>query len=366
MQKIALIALLASAALCEKIPLSRKPLKISQLRDFKARVEGKKFRPLQFANSDIIPIKDYMNTQYFATVRIGTPEQKFTMVPDTGSSNVWAYSSQCTDVPCYYHETYKATQSSTYEKDGADFKITYGSGSITGYQSQDTVKLGGASASHFKFGEILSVDGAAFYASDLSGILGLAYQTISVNGLPTFLDSSDAKEKSFAFYLHNNPEKSYMTLPGYDESKMGGQNWHFHDVVEQRYYSLKLVSVAQGTNKIDASAYKAVIDSGTSLIMGPESIINKLVDGIPEEPDCDKLADLPDITFTIDDKDYVLKPDDYVLKVSDGGETQCVRGIMGGPFPETFDYIIVGDVFFRRYWAYFDKANNQVGFINAQ
>jgi saccharopepsin len=71
-----------------------------------------------------------------------------------------------------------------------------------------------------KFGEITSVSGMAFYASQLSGILGLAYDTISVNKLPTFLDSSNLQDKSFSFYLTLNPDESYMTIPSYDKDKM--------------------------------------------------------------------------------------------------------------------------------------------------
>ncbi len=56
-----------------------------------------------------------------------------------------------------------------------------------------------------KFGEITQVSGMAFYVSQLSGILGLAYDTISVNKLPTFLDSSTIEDKSFALYLALNP-----------------------------------------------------------------------------------------------------------------------------------------------------------------
>ena len=38
-----------------------------------------------------IHLKDYMNTQFFAEVSVGTPAQKFIVVPDTGSSNLWLY-----------------------------------------------------------------------------------------------------------------------------------------------------------------------------------------------------------------------------------------------------------------------------------
>lgn len=50
----------------------------------------------------------------------------------------------------------------------------------------------------------------------MSGILGLAYKSISVDGLDTFLDLNDLKDKSFSMYLHANPTKSYMVMPGMD------------------------------------------------------------------------------------------------------------------------------------------------------
>ena len=51
----------------------------------------------------------------------------------------------------------------------------------------------------------------------MSGILGLGYDTISVDHLPTFVDQSDLNDKSFSFVLRNNPKDSYITMPGYDE-----------------------------------------------------------------------------------------------------------------------------------------------------
>jgi hypothetical protein len=52
----------------------------------------------------------------------------------------------------------------------------------------------------------------------MSGILGLGYGNISVDKLPTFVESSNLVDKSFAFYLHSNPEKSFMTMPGYEHT----------------------------------------------------------------------------------------------------------------------------------------------------
>jgi len=128
------------------------------------------------------------------------------------------------------------------------------------------------------FGEVTSVSGASFQVSKMSGILGLAYKSISVDNLDTFMDLTNLTDKSFTFYLHTNPDESYMTVPGMEsENYMAIDK---HNVVEQKYWALKLDSAANGNKTIDASKYKAVIDSGTSLLVGPKEIVDQLIDGI--------------------------------------------------------------------------------------
>jgi len=50
----------------------------------------------------------------------------------------------------------------------------------------------------------------------MSGIIGLGYRTISTDNLDTFMDLSNLTDKSFSFYLHSNPDKSYMVMPGFE------------------------------------------------------------------------------------------------------------------------------------------------------
>jgi len=301
-----------------------------------------------------------MNAQYFIEVEIGTPPQTFTMVPDTGSSNLWVYSSSCWSLPCWTHPLYNSKKSSTYEKDGSDFVIQYGSGGVKGTVSKDVAKMGDDITAPMSFGEVTSASGVSFIASQMSGILGLAYDTISVNKLPTFFDNAALTDKSFSFYLHDTADQSYMVVPGMDSENY--ETIEKHNVVEQKYWALKLDSIAQGDSKIDASDYKAVIDSGTSLLVGPKKIVDPLIKGITVKRDCSNIDSLPSMTFTIDQTDYELDASDYVLKITQGGQSECLIGVQSMDFPEGFNYFILGDVFMRKYPSYFNLNDNTVSY----
>jgi len=348
-----IIATLAALASAERVQVHHQPLTMGGLVAQKAFMEA---RAALFLNENAeVPVKDYTNTQYFITVDIGTPAQQFNVVPDTGSSNLWVYSSNCRSIPCKTHSTYDASSSSTYAAQGDDFIIEYGSGGVNGFVSNDVAGFGGVSA-EMGFGEVQTVSGATFYISQMDGIIGLGYDTISVNGLPTWLMSTDLEDKSFGFYLHSNPEQ----IPGFETE--GYTLVDTHHVIEQTYWNLNLTRMSGPNGIVDTTGYKAAIDSGTSLIIGSSDMINPLIEGIVVDQMCAGIADLPDISLTFDNTDYILTAADYVVEVTEFGTTQCLMGIMAMDLPEGFNYMIVGDVFMRPYATHFDRNSNTVSF----
>jgi saccharopepsin len=349
---IAVAALLGLVS-AGKIPLQKREMTMDVYRNHANALSAK------YLGGEHVDVADVSNAQYFIEATVGTPPQEFTVVPDTGSSNLWLYSSTCTSLPCWYHPVYYADKSTTYEKDGQDFVIQYGSGGVNGYVSKDVARIGDIE-SPMSFGEVLSASGPSFLASKMSGILGLGYNTISVDKLPTFMDQANLTEKSFSFYLHSNPTESYMVIPGWDS-----ENWGIidtHKVVQEAYWALKLTSVSKGTKKFDTSDYMAVIDSGTSLLVGPTHIIDPLIEGIHIKSDCSNVSSQPDISFEIDTTTYTLSPEEYVLEITDGTDKQCMMGISPMAFPEGFNYLILGDVFMRKYPSYFSLDDNTVSF----
>lgn len=67
-----------------------------------------------------------------------------------GSSNLWVPASNCSGC---IHKKFQSSQSSTYKPNGTKFAIRYGSGSLSGYLSEDTVQLGSLSITGQTFAE---------------------------------------------------------------------------------------------------------------------------------------------------------------------------------------------------------------------
>lgn len=76
-----------------------------------------------------LPMNNFLDAQYFGEISIGTPPQKFQVIFDTGSTNLWIPSSLCWSPACWTHNTYKSQASSTYQANGTKAVLKYGSGS---------------------------------------------------------------------------------------------------------------------------------------------------------------------------------------------------------------------------------------------
>lgn len=117
-----------------------------------------------------IPLQDYLNAQYFGIVGIGSPAQYFEVIFDTGSSNFWVPSSSCSSCN---HAKYDHTKSGSYQKNGTEFKIRYGSGSLSGFVSTDIVTWAGMKVKNVQFAEATDEPGLVFKHGKFDGILGM-------------------------------------------------------------------------------------------------------------------------------------------------------------------------------------------------
>ncbi|KAG7830322.1 hypothetical protein KL920_001960 [Ogataea angusta] len=323
------------------------------------------------------PLTNYLNAQYFTEIQLGTPGQSFKVILDTGSSNLWVPSSDCTSLACYLHTKYDHDESSTYQKNGSSFSIQYGSGSLEGYVSQDTLTIGDLVIPKQDFAEATSEPGLAFAFGKFDGILGLAYDTISVNRIvPPIYNAINLgllDTPQFGFYLGDTSKSEQdggeATFGGYDVSKYTGDiTWL--PVRRKAYWEVKFSGIALGDEYAPLENTGAAIDTGTSLIALPSQLAEILNSQIGAEKswsgqyqiDCDKRDSLPDLTFNFDGYNFTISPYDYTLEVSGS----CISAFTPMDLPAPIGPMaIIGDAFLRRYYSVYDLGRDAVGLAKA-
>jgi len=331
-----------------------------------------------------VDLTDYEDAQYYGPITIGTPPQDFTVVFDTGSSNLWVPSSTCSlkDIACQTHNQYDHTQSSTYVPNGESFAIEYGSGSLEGFLSQDTVGVGEFLVVNQTFAEATQEPGLTFVVARFDGILGLAFETISVDHvIPVWynmLTQGLVNQPLFTFWLSQTAGAN----PG-GEIVFGGINTdrytgpiNYVPLTAETYWEFTMDDFQQDGQSLGwcPNGCKAIADTGTSVITGPSDQMDQLnkdlgafvLFGEGIFPNCDILTTGPDIEIILAGISYVLTPTDYVLQETEDGVTTCISGFLGLDIPPPAGPLyILGDVFIAKYMTVFDYGNERVGFATA-
>ncbi|XP_036408268.1 napsin-A [Megalops cyprinoides] len=329
-------------------------------------------------------LTNFMDAQYYGAISIGTPPQEFSVLFDTGSSNLWVPSIHCSflDIACWLHRRYNSKKSSTYVKNGTSFSIQYGRGSLSGFISQDTVTVADLAVQGQQFGEAVKQPGITFAVARFDGVLGMGYPAISVAQVtPVFDKIMAAKllpQNIFSFYINRDPTAPVggeLMLGGTDKQYYEGE-LHYVNVTRKAYWQVKMEGVAVGNQlTLCKGGCQAIVDTGTSLITGPAEEVRALQKAIGALPllmgeafiDCKKIPSLPVISLNLGGKQFNLTGEDYVVKESQLGVSICLSGFMGLDVPPPAGPLwILGDVFIGRYYTVFDRDADRVGFAPAK
>ena len=299
------------------------------------------------------------------------------MIFDTGSSNLWVPSKKCkfTNIACLLHNKYDSTKSTTYLKNDTSFEIRYGTGSMTGFLSTDTVNIADLQVVNQTFAEAVSEPGLVFVMAKFDGILGLGFNNISVDNVPVVFENMIkqglVQQPVFSFYLNRNPSGKVggeIIFGGSDPNYYQG-DFTYAPLIRLGYWQFQLHGIVienQSNNKIVGhvceSGCEAIADTGTSLIAGPKDQVDHLNKAIGATGpvkglyiiQCNSTSTLPNIIFQIQGKQFPLTPDQYIFRQS----SFCISSFIGFDLP----LWILGDVFIGNYYTEFDYGNKRVGF----
>ncbi|XP_022379895.1 napsin-A [Enhydra lutris kenyoni] len=326
-----------------------------------------------------VPLSNYLNVQYYGEIGLGTPPQNFSVVFDTGSSNLWVPSIRChfLSLPCWFHHRFNSKASSSFQPNGTKFAIQYGTGKLDGILSEDKLTIGGIKGASVIFGEALWEPSLVFTFAHFDGILGLGFPILAVGGvrppLDTLVDEGLLDKPIFSFYLNRDPKAAdggELVLGGSDPAHYIPP-LTFLPVTIPAYWQIHMERVNVGTGlTLCAQGCAAILDTGTSLITGPTEEIQALHAAIGGVSlllgeyliQCSKIPTLPPVSFLLGGVWFNLTAQDYVIQIARGGVRLCLSGFQALDMPPPAEPLwILGDVFLRTYVAVFDRGNLRGG-----
>lgn len=309
------------------------------------------------------------DSSWVASLSGGTPSKNYEVVLDTGSADLWISS-----------QYYQPSSSSTFQNQSTAFDIQYGSGAVDGYEATDTFTLAGTTVQNLHFAVATSVSSGLTSAS-MEGIMGMGFQKLASSGEPPLWVA--AGMDTFSFYLERaSLTSSDSTQPG-GTFTLGGTNTSlyqgdisYNSLIEELYWMVRLGGLgARGSDVNLDSLTRAAIDTGTTLIGGPDSVVQQFYSQIPNSASQGNgyysfpCSSSVDATLTFGSQQYTIPNSDFVAGTLDQSGTQCLGAIFGlGSSAQTDLQWIIGDAFLKNVYSIFtingNNGNAGVGFAS--
>lgn len=349
-------------------------------------IHSRKYRKLEAPNKlsgafASVPLTNFQDASYCGQMTIGNPPQPFTVLFDTGSSETWVISSQCTSSdPCFLHPKYNSSISRTATEVSTemDYSANYGSGGVQGSNFRDDVTIGSLSATNIQMAQVSLCDPFMMPAV-FECLCGLGWPALADEQTPLFdliVQQNPNVKQVVCFYLSNGTNVGEVTFGGANLKHVSG-TFTWIPLIKQDYWRVRMDFVSINGKKISGTSnIDTIMDTGTTLIAMPSNIMDKVHGKLNSTTDKDdnvllscpgtpEFNSYPDITFRMANTDFVMTPKDYVFVIRDeNGKMNCMSSFFGMPAqPAMF---IMGDQLLRKYTSCYDSVNSRVGLALAK
>lgn len=317
---------------------------------------------------------------YFGEVSVGTPAQKFSVVYDTGSGNLLIPGQGCRDTACKRHDRFDEQQSHTVKEMNCDgsamskglkhdaLTIHFGTGRISGKCLEDKICIGSLCASG-SFVAATEESYHPFASFSFDGVLGLARDKMAHR--PEFsLMARMVRDKLLlapifcVFLSDSDDEKSEITFGEVKKDHMASDLFWVPVSRASGYWEVKIEDITFNNKQQKlCEDCRVAVDTGTSELAGPSTIISQLEDKLQVDSDCKNYDDLPKLGFIIGTRILNLEPRDYVSKSG----SSCRVALMSLDVPPPRGPLFVfGIPFLQKFFTVYDQVNHRVGFAAAK
>ncbi|KAM0299357.1 hypothetical protein HYE67_007796 [Fusarium culmorum] len=364
----------AEIALIHAYNKYRKPLPNQELKKIAAQEEAFVKNKLGMKGSAAAAPPAYYDSQYVVPVQIGSPQQTTYLNFDTGSSDLWVFSTDTYQPDQEGHILYKPDKSKKCKRlNGQTWSIKYGDGTgASGIVYLDTVRVGKTYVNQMAVQSATEVSEGIASDTFAHGILGLAMSSLNTvrptaqktyfervqDALEVPIFTANLKKGSAGNYNFGYLDQSeYYGSVGFAAVKKGSPWWQI---------TVEGFRVAQGA-PWHKYKYSAIVDTGTTLLLLPDYLVKfyyKKVKGAYIDKDygvwvfpC--TAKLPSFYFGFGN--YRGKVPGHYINYGRLTSTVCYGGIQTS---EGIGFAILGDILLKAQFVIFDLKGNRVGFAN--
>ena len=299
-------------------------------------------------------------SEYLVPVTVGG--QSLNLDLDTGSADLWVFSSLLPSSSQTGHNIYTSSKSSTYKAvSNCKWSIQYEDGSgASGVCGTDTVLVGGTTVKG-QVVELAKKVSSGFVSDKSDGLIGLAFSSINtVTPTPakTFFDNAQSSLDSplFGAYLPFNKDGAYDF--GYtDTAKYTGSISYATVDSSNGFWEFDSTSYKIGTTTKSQSGWTGIADTGTTLILMGDTAVDAYyaqVSGAKYDSSqsgytfpCS--ATLPTLSFRLGSTSYATIPSSLLNFGTASGST-CFGSLQS---VGSGTQAIYGDVFFNAYYGVF-------------
>ncbi|KAF2204649.1 acid protease [Delitschia confertaspora ATCC 74209] len=298
---------------------------------------------------------------------------------DSGSSDLWVFSTQLSQNAIGGHTAFDPAKSTTFKQiEGAQFSISYGDGSgAAGLVGTDTVDIGGTVVENQAVEIATQVSRSFVQDTNTDGLVGLAFSKLNtVNDgtkktpQKTFFDNVMNDLDLPIFTADLDPDGTGVYEFGkIDTSKFTGDLAWIPVNASSGFWQFDSAKFAIGDKVIEnPTASKAIADTGTSLLLVDQAVADAYYSTVPEAVEdptvggftypCD--TQLPDISVAIGADYMALIPGEMITFAPvDETNTTCFGGVQGNGGA---GLQIFGDTMFKSQFVAFNGGNQSVGF----
>ncbi|KAH8838447.1 hypothetical protein MCOR27_006653 [Pyricularia oryzae] len=315
------------------------------------------------------------DTEYLTPVQIGTPPVTLNLDFDTGSSDLWVFSSDLSASLRSGHSFYTPSKSSTSSKQsGQTWSIKYGDGSgASGNVYSDVVSIGGVKFASQAVETASKISTQFTQDTDNDGLVGLAFSSINT--------VSPKKQKTFFDNVKNSLTKPIIGV----NLKAGAPGSYDFGFANTNSYTGSIAYVpvdnSQGFWSFTASGYSigssssrtqltGIADTGTTLLLLPPSVVNayyKQVRGAVNDNsaggfvfDCN--ANLPTFSFNVGSNTITIPGSIMNFAPVGDGSNNCFGGLQ---VDTGIGLSIFGDIALKAAYVVFDNSPSpRLGWAN--